>query len=582
MKTFFNSLFCILLLFGCESKKNDLPENWVTVRLAAEPDRLNPILSTSGYSSQVESHLFLPLLDFDPESLELIPFLATSRPQITEIVEGENQGGIAYTFEIQPEAVWDDGKPVTATDYVFTMKAILNPKVESPAFRAYFNFLKDIKIDPSNPKKLTIYTQRPYILAEAVLGNISVYPEHLYDPGGIMKNYAIKMLAQQDTAALVAEKDTLLAQFADTFNSLRYSREKGFVNGCGAYQFEEWITGERIVLNKKNNWWGDKIIDKYPVLRALPSKIIFRIIPDGTAAITLLKSQELDAMGSIQEKAFVELQENELINRFYNLYTPPYLAYYYIGLNSNNPKLADKNVRKAIARLLDMDAVIQSVMHGLGQRIIGPIHPAKPYYNNKLIPIPFDLEMANKMLLESGWEDTDNDGWLDKILDGEKVDLELSYKYSIGNDVAQNIGILLKNNAQKAGIKINLIAKEFSELVGDTRKRDFEMYYLAWSNPPTLDDLRQIWHTQSDTPKGSNKVGFGNATTDSIIDAIRIEMNEQKRNELYLQIQEIIYEEQPYVFLFAPKEQIAIHKRFEAKASAKRPGFFENYFKLVE
>ncbi len=581
MKTFFISFLIILLCFGCKNEKKDFKENRVTVRLPAEPDRINPLLSTSGYASQIESHLFLPLLNFDPESLELTPHLATSRPEINEIPDGENKGGWSYTFEIHQEAAWDDGKPVTAADYIFTMKAILNPKVETPAYRAYFNFLKDVKTDPDNPKKLTIYTTGPYILAEAALGNVDVYPEHLYDPDGIMKNYSLKTLANQDSAVILVEKDTFLSKFAETFNSSKYSREKGFVNGCGAYQLEEWITGEKIILNRKNDWWGDKIVDRFPLLKALPEKIIFRPIPDGQTAVSLLKNQELDAMGSIQAETFVELSGNELSKQFYHLHTPPYLAYYFIGFNTNSPKLEDKEVRRAIAHLLDLDVVIEIVMYGLAQRTVGPIHPTKSYYHKGLQPILFDLEKAKKILSKAGWEDTDNDGWLNKMIDGEKVDLSLTYKYSNGNDVAKNIGLLLKDNAQKTGIKVELIAKQFSTLVDETRKRDFEMYYLAWSNPPTPDDLRQIWHTQSDTPKGSNKVGFGNAKSDALIDSIRVEMNEQKRHELYLKIQEVIYDQQPYIFLFTPKERIAIHNRFEAKTSAMRPGFFENHFKLV-
>ena len=117
----------ILLLIGCKKEKNEIPENIVTVRLPAEPDRLNPILSTSGYASQVESHIFMPLLQFDPKSLEVVPCLAILRPEVTAITEGEYRGGFAYTFEIHEEAMWDDEKPVTAADYVFTMKTILHP-----------------------------------------------------------------------------------------------------------------------------------------------------------------------------------------------------------------------------------------------------------------------------------------------------------------------------------------------------------------------------------------------------------------------------------------------------------------------
>ena len=582
MKSFFLCLFSILLFVGCKNNPKDYRANWVTVRLPAEPDRLNPILSTSGYASQVESHIFLPLLNFDPESFELTPTLASSRPTIEKITEGEFKGGFAYTFEIHEEATWDDGKPVLADDYIFTMKSILHPKVESPAYRAYFNFLKDILVDADNSKKFTVYTTAPYILAEAALGNIAVYPEHLYDREGIMKKVSIKTLIKQDSAVILVENDSLLIKFADSFNSSEYSHDKGLINGCGAYEFGEWITGEQIVLNRKSNWWGDKVKDKNSILNAFPDKIIFKPVPDGATAITLLKSKDIDAMGSIPAESFVELLDNDLVNESYTLQTPPYLAYYYIGLNPNTPKLEDKNTRRAIAHALDIDAVIQSVMRGLAQRVIGPIHPTKPYYSKTLEPIPFDLEKAKALLLKAGWEDTDGSGWVDKTIDGQKIEMELTYKFSSGNDVAKNIGLLLKENAKKVGVKIELIAKGFSELVADTRKRDFDLYYLAWSNPPTLDDLRQTWHTQSDTPKGSNKVSFGNAKSDAIIDSIRIEMDEKKRNELYLEIQEMIYKEQPYIFLFTPKERIAIHKRFEAETSARRPGFFENQFKLIE
>ena len=582
MKPGLFTFFIVLLFISCENKKQEALKNEVITRLPAEPDRLNPILSTSGYASQVESHLFLTLLKFDPQSLELTPCLAISRPEISEITDVENKKKFSYTFEIHEPAIWDDGKPVTGHDFVFTMKAILHPKVEAPAYRAYFNFVENIQIDKNNPKKFTIFIDRPYILAEAALGDIPLYPEHVYDPDGVTKNYSFKTFSNQDSVKILIEQDSLFNHFAESFNSPKYSREKGFVTGCGAYRLDEWVAGERIVLNKKEAWWGDQISADYPMLKALPEKIIFRPIPDGATAVSLLKSQELGAMGSIQAENFVELSENELITQLYHLHTPPYMAYYYISFNSNNPKLESKNVRRAIAHLFDIEAVIQSVMFGYAQRIVGPIHPTKPYYHKSLQPISFDIELAKKLLSEAGWTDADNDGWLDKIIDGEQVKFDLSYKYTNGNDVAQSIGLLLKYNAKKVGIDLDLRAKEFSELVNDARKRDFELYYLAWSNPPTLDDLRQIWHTSSDTPKGSNRVGFGNAETDGIIDSIRIEMDEEKRNELYLQIQELIYEDQPYIFLFAPKERIAIHKRFEAETSALRPGFFENQFKLVK
>ena len=253
MKSTYLYFLLLLLCFACVEPEISRPENVVTVRLPAEPERLNPILSTSGYASQVERHIFMPLLQFDEQSLELSPMLAKSRPVIEEIKTGKYQGGLALTFEIRPEAVWDDGTPVTAEDYIFTFKAVLNPEVASPGFRAYLDFLKDIQVDPGNPKKFTVYTDRKYILTEAALGNTEVYPKHLYDPEGIMDNYSVLQLTDQDALKALLARDTLLKSFAETFNSPKYSREKGFINGCAAYELEEWGRDERIVLKRKKN-----------------------------------------------------------------------------------------------------------------------------------------------------------------------------------------------------------------------------------------------------------------------------------------------------------------------------------------
>ncbi len=582
MKAFYPFLLLLLLGLACTQPQVTSPENVVTVRLPAEPERLNPILSTSGYASQVERHIFMPLLQFDEKSLELTPMLAKSRPLVEEIEEGKYEGGLALTFEIREEANWDDGTPVTAEDFIFTFKTVLNPEVASPAFRAYLDFLKDIAPDPKNPKKFTVLTDRKYILAEAALGNTEVYPEHLYDPKGIMKNYNIEQLTDKETLKTLTEQDTFLKVFADRFNSPQYSREKGFVNGCAAYQLEEWISGERIVLKRKANWWGDQLAEENPILRSLPDQIIFRPIPDNTTAITLLKNQELDAMGSVQPENYVELTKNELAMAHYNFHTPPYAAYYYIAFNTKSPKLNDKRTRRALAHILDTNQAIESVMFNLAERTTNHVHPSKPYYNKDLVPISHDPETAKSLLNASGWTDSDQNGWLDKIIDGEKTELELNYKYTNGNKVAENLGLLLQSDAKKVGVKIDLKAMEFSALLEDARNRDFEMYYLAWARPPILDDFRQIWHTQSDTYKGSNRTGFGNAASDALIDSIRVELNDEKRNAMYYRFQEMMYDEQPYIFLFAPKERILIHKRWSAEASARRPGFTESYFDLIE
>ncbi len=115
----------------------------------------------------------------------------------------------------------------------------------------------------------------------------------------------------------------------------------------------------------------------------------------------------------------------------------------------------------------------------------------------------------------------------------------------------------------------------------DIQKRDFELMSLTWQQSPADDDLTQIWHSKSDTADGSNRVGFNNPEADKIIDELRVCMDEEKRRELYLRVQEIIADEQPYIFLVTPSERIIINKKFtNTQVSTARPGFRAGEFKL--
>jgi peptide/nickel transport system substrate-binding protein len=217
----------------------------------------------------------------------------------------------------------------------------------------------------------------------------------------------------------------------------------------------------------------------------------------------------------------------------------------------------------------------------MAERTIGPIHPSKAHYNKSLPLKEHDLEKAKALLSEAGWKDSDGDGLLDKVINGKKTPLRVNYKYNSENNIRKNIGILLQSQAKPLGIEVVLDGKEWSQFLKETKNRNFDMICLGWSQSPGLDEMKQIWHTSSDTPDGSNYTGFGNKETDKIIDSIRITLDPAKRQELYNRMQEIIYNEQPYVFLAVPKERIAIHKRFDnVVTTSVRPGFKESQFKL--
>ena len=551
--------------------------NPIYVRLANEPDRLNPLTTVNTYSRAVIDQLFAGLMAFDPVSLELVPQLVESAPTVTEREDGK----IEYTYRLRKEATWTDGRPVTVSDVVFTFKAMFNPLVNSAPYRGYFDFLEDIKQYPDDLRKFSVVTNRKYILAEPAISNMVVLPAHIYDPEGLMNDIAFADLVQPEKADNMAQSEPAIAQFAEAFNSNKYAREKAFIVGAGPYTLEAWEDGQKIVLKRKAEWWADKVADKNSSLTAFPEEVVYRIIPDQTTAVSALKAEELDAAGQIDSKDFSALLDNKLVLERFDLYTPTTANVYYIAINNKNQKLEDKRVRRALAHLVDVNSAIEHLYDGFAERLVGPFPKIRPYYHHELPLIDFNVKKAIALLEEAGWKDSNNDGIADKMIDGQRVDMSLDYLATKSSDFGANLALMFQDNAKKAGVKINIVTKEFRAISEDMQKRDYELTSRAYGLDPLPDDPKQLWHTSSDTPDGSNRFGFGNAESDALIDAIRTTLDVNERAVLYKKFQELFYEEQPVILLFSPREKIAISKRLKGAPSILKPGFLVNTFEIL-
>lgn len=590
MNKFSNYLLLIIISFlflTCESNTQENTNTAaakdfdVVIRLSAEPDGLNPFIGYSGYATQVKNHIFQSLLDFDPQTLQLVPALAKAAPTIEIIEEGPDAGNVNYTFEILEQATWENGTPVTAADYIFTFKTIFNPAIKALAgYRYYFPFLKSINVDPNNPRKFTIQTDSKYILAETVLGNIEVIPAYLFDPTGSLENIELADLLDPENAKELLASNPAIQTFADAYVSSKYSTELAGISGSGPYRLAEWKKGEELILEKKKDWWGNSIMNERQLLKAIPQRLIYRAIADETVALTLFKSGEIDAIGDLSPNKFIELKENQTSNNFYDLYSPTSLEYSYLSINTKSAKLEDKRVRRALAHLIDLDNINETVFYGLANRLVGPFLPSTNYYHDGLQPISYQVEKARTLLNEAGWKDTNGNGIVDKMINGELVELQLSIKLGNGTKEGKAMAELFKNTARKGGVDIVPTVIEFNKLGQDYRAKNFELVLIATTGYPVLDDPNRSWHTKFDTPKGSNRTGFGNAKSDAILEKIIVTLDETERNKLYRDFQEIIYEEQPCIFIFTMKERIAVNNKYKIKPSALRPGFFENSFVL--
>lgn len=548
--------------------------DWVIIGIITEPDNLNPFMGVSAYSMYIQPLLYQSLTVIDNITTEEKPLLAETLPVVSE-------DGLNYTYQIRSDATWDNGSPILAEDVVFTLKAVLHPYTSTTVMKPYYNNVVNIKLYPENPRKITFVLKEKYILSLHSIGSMPILPRYIYDEQNRMAKFTFEEVIN-GKEKLKNNPDFM--KFAEEFNAPARLRDPKYLTGSGAYLLEKWDTQQQLVLKRKTNWWGYKHSKEMASFQAYPDKIIYKITNTVNTAVTEMKAGNIDAVFGIPPKDFEELKENDIMKRHFNFYTNTQYAFMYIGLNNlpknnTNPALEDVKVRRALAYLTDVDKILDKIYYGYGKRIanIG-LTNNKEMYNTEFKPIPYNFEKAQQLLDEAGWKDTDKDGIRDKILNGKKYQLTLDFITVSGSITTQNIALMMQQSAKSAGIQINLISQEGNVFIQRLKNRDFDMYISAWTIPPTPFDAHQIFHSKS-IDVSSNFVGFSNPQADKLIEQIRVEFNPENRKKLYYELQKIIYEQQPYIFLWQPKERLIIHKRYQNQIVFDiNPGLAPNMF----
>jgi peptide/nickel transport system substrate-binding protein len=570
-------LFFTLLFVSCKNEMDDIDDT-IHVRIEKDPERLHPLIFPNPLAREIYQYIFLPLADFNRETLELEPLLITRLPEKQFITEGPYAGGVKFEIEILPEAVWDNGSPITAKDYIFTLRAIRLPVNNTSRYRDVLQNIVAVETDKNNEKKFTVFLKKDDMNALESCIQWEVYPSYFYDPENVLSNLDLEKLQNDTLYEKSIVGDSTYLAFAEKFNGQLYSSQK--VSGSGPYNFSVWEANQYIVLEKKKDYWGTKT--KKSSLKNNPDKIIFHIIADDLAAMVQLKEGKIDIMNQVDDDEFLALQKDPAFKDMFHFFTPSLTKYYVILLNNRDPKLNDKKVRRALAHLVDVDYILKNLESDFGERLVSPVHPSKSYYNKNLPAINFDLNKAKSLLAEAGWTDSDNNGFVDKVLPEGKTEMSLDI-YISGQELGNQLALLLQQNAAKAGIKINIIEKDFKLVRAENIKT--RKYHLV----PTVvstdlnywDDLTFRYHSDYDNPQGANDVSYHSPKADELLNAIPLEKDIAKRESLYKTLQTLIYEDQPMIYLYVPMERIVLNKIWKGNATMKRPGYAVNEFEMT-
>ncbi len=481
-------------------------QDWLVEHIPAEPAHLNPVISSDAYASRLFVLIFNRLLARDLTTLEFEPEVARDWDV--------SDDHLTYTFYLRDDVVFSDGEPLTAHDVAFTFNRIKDPTVDAPFLRNYYESVERAEV--VDDYTVRFHCTKPYYRHLVMLASFEIMPEHVYSEGD--------------------------------FNNHPNNRNPV---GSGAYVVTEWTTGDQIRLERNPNYWGGEVDPAYYAVR------VRDVITDDTASFEALLSGRLDT-GTVRAEDWVRRATSARFTEQYDKYEYFEPRYSYIGYNMRRPIFQDKRLRQALTMLLDRDSIRENLLHGLARTVTGNFMPGTGPHNDAIEPWSFDPERAQALLSEAGWTDSDGDGLRDK--DGQTLRFEALFVSQ--STTAEQIATVWQEELQRAGIELNIRQLEWASLLERVKSHNFDTIFMGWSMPPDPDPY-QVWHSSQTGANGSNHVGFENEEADRIIEEARVTFDEEKRNALYRRFHEIVHEEQPYTFLFAPKTLLAVAKRVE-------------------
>jgi len=570
-------LLLLLLFTALTYSCKKTTSNVLVVQLISEPEDMHPTNGTSATRAEINLYTNLSLLRVNYRTGELLPCLATALPIIST-------DGLSYSYELKNDMSWDDHSPITARDIIFTTKASKCLYTNNSGFKAYWENILDIVPDAINNRKFTIIMKRPYILNTWFWTDFPIMQETFYDKHKVLSEYSNAQLT--DSTFLRSKPE--VKEWADEFNSPKYSANPEFMNGAGPYKITKWDKGVSITLEKKKNHWSANCQKEW-YCQANPDKIIFKLNANNSSAMLELKNGLIDVSTVIDYASFTELEKDETFKKNYTMELADTYNYTYVAMNmkpdgKKHKKLfSDVTVRKAMALLTPYDQINKTLYENHNKRMVGPISPNKADFNQELKAINYNPEQAKALLKEAGWADTDNDQVLDKLIDGEKVKFEFNINFIVGSKVWEDLAKQLAESMSKAGIYAMLNPVDYNGFVGSATGHDFDMCIGAWQSSAPPEDFSQLWHSSSWANNGLNFTGFGDAQSDALIDSINGSVNDQQRSRLSKQFQKIVYDEQPYIFMFTQTRRVIASKKWSnLEIYTEYPGVLLNTLKLKE
>ena len=518
---------------------------FVSSTIGEGPKTFNPFNTKDNISAQMSEIMYDGLVTTDVVTGETIPKLAKSF----------SVNGKEYIVNLRHGLKWSDGKPITADDVVFTWQNIIFDGFGNTSTR------DSVMIDGKLPtvEKIDDYTVKfvtpePFAPFLRMLSS-PIAPKHIFQPAVNRGR-----------------------EYFDGFLSTN-TNPKEFVTS-GAFRLKEYVPAQRVVFERNPNYYEiNKDGKKLPYL----DKLVYLIVGDINNQVLKFEGGELDEI-SLQGANVARFKEMEKHSDFSVFNIGPDTGTMYLSMNMNNRKdekgkyyvepkkqvwFQDKNFRQAVDYALDRKNMVFNIANGLGYPLFTPETLNSIFLNKNLKPYDKNIEKSKKLLKKSGFTWDKAGHLIDRF--GNHVEFDLYT--NAGNTEREAIGVMVKQDLEDLGMKVNFKPIEFNSLVNKLMASlDWDMVIMGFTGSPLepnggknvwlSDGTLHIFNQRLERDANSPRYAF-EKRIDYLYTQGALATKFEDRKKYYDEYQAIVYDEKPLIYIYSPIRIVALRNKFK-------------------